>query len=66
MVLRAGELSGDGINEKEELLKVLGVEVLHCGKTRALGTPMERSLGFRDFYAEAIAQIGELMKKQHG
>ena len=60
------ELSSDGINEKEELLKVLGVEVLHCNKTRAGGTPLERSLGFRKFYEEAIAQIRQLMRERRG
>lgn len=58
------ELSPQGINEKEELLKVLGVEVRHCGKIRVGSTPLERSLHFRDFYREAMAEIRQLMREQ--
>ena len=57
------ELDDSGINEKEELLKVLGVQVHHCGEPRPDGSPLERSLGFRRFYGKAMAQIGELMEK---
>ena len=51
------------INEKEELLRVLGVEVRHCDSLRTGGDPLERSLGFRAFYERAMAEIEELMRK---
>ena len=59
-----GVLCGKLLHAKVARAKVLGVEVLHCGKTRAGGTPLERSLGFREFYEEAIAQIRVLMRAQ--
>ncbi|MBQ9647730.1 MAG: SIR2 family protein [Oscillospiraceae bacterium] len=59
------ELSEEsGINEKEELLKVLGVEVRHCGMGRAHGDPLERSLGFRAFYERAMDEIEALMRER--
>ena len=57
------EPDGSGINEKEELLKVLGVQVHHCGMERTGGSPLERSLGFRRFYEKAMAEIAALMEK---
>ena len=52
-----------GINEKEELLKVLGVEVRHCDSERVTGgTPLQRSLGFRAFYERAMDEIETLMQ----
>lgn len=50
-----------GVNEKEELLRVLGAEVRHCDMIRADGTPIERSLGFRAFYERAMDEIAALM-----
>ena len=55
---------GPGINEKEELLRVLGVEVRHCGLTRPDGNPLERSEGFRLFYLRAMREIRELMERR--
>lgn len=52
------------INEKEELLKVLGVQVRHCGEVRPDGEPLERSLGFRVFYEKAMEEIAELMRQR--
>ena len=54
-------MSGKTINEKEELLRVLGVEVCHCGSRRPVGGPLERSGGFREFYQLAIEEIRALM-----
>ena len=59
----AERLPEGAINEKEELLRVLGVEVRHCDALRAGGAPLERSLGFRAFYEKAIAEIRELMRE---
>ncbi len=56
-------LAEDEINEKEELLRVLGVEVRHCDSLRAGGNPLERSLGFREFYERAMAEIEALMRQ---
>lgn len=51
-----------GINEKEELLKVLGVSVRHCGLRRPTdGDPLLRSRGFREFYLLAMEEIRRLM-----
>ncbi|MBQ9459530.1 MAG: hypothetical protein IJU66_06305 [Oscillospiraceae bacterium] len=62
----AEHLEPGRINEKEELLHVLGVEVRHCGSFRAGGTPIERSLGFREFYERAMGEIRELMEENRG
>ena len=49
-------------NEKEELLRVLGVEIHHCDTERAVvGDPIERSARFRQFYARALDEIAALM-----
>ena len=48
---------GETINEKEELLRVLGVEVRHCGFHRPTGDAFQRSGGFREFYRRAISEI---------
>ena len=56
------ELNESGINEKEELLKVLGVQVHHCGTARPGGDAMARSEGFRRFYKKAIEEIRTMMK----
>ena len=53
---------GDAINEKEELLRVLGVEVCHCATRRPRGDAYERSGGFRAFYRAAIDDIREQLK----
>ncbi len=60
----AERLETDEINEKEELLRVLGVEVRHCGSVRTDGTPIERSLGFRAFYERAIDEVAALMAER--
>ncbi len=57
--LEAGE-----INEKEELLRVLGVEVRNCGMTRSEGGPLVRSRSFRVFYDRALGEIEELMRER--
>ncbi|MBE6910569.1 MAG: hypothetical protein E7474_13515 [Ruminococcaceae bacterium] len=62
----AERLEPGQINEKEELLRVLGVEVRHCGSIRADGTPLERSLGFRAFYDLAIEEIRALVAEHRG
>lgn len=59
----AERLEEGRINEKEELLKVLGVEVRHCDSLRCRGTPIERSLGFREFYERAMEEIAALMRE---
>lgn len=59
----AERLEEGEINEKEELLKVLGVEVRHCDSVRMDGGPLERSLGFRAFYEKAMAEIEALMRE---
>ena len=58
------ELSG--FNEKEELLRVLGVKVSHLGMTRPEGTPLGRSLVFREFYHRAAAEIRCHMERARG
>ena len=55
------QLSEDRINEKEALLRVLGVRVHHCDSLRSGSTPLERSLVFRGFYEKAIEEIRALM-----
>lgn len=62
----AERLEEGRINEKEELLRVLGAEVRHCDSIRASGTPIERSLGFRGFYERAMEEIRELMAENRG
>ena len=52
---------GEAVNEKEALLKVLGVRVHHCGARRPQGAPRTRSGGFREFYARAIEDIRRRM-----
>ncbi len=56
-------LADGRINEKEALLRVLGVEVRHCDLHRATGDPLERSVGFRAFYERAMAEIETLMRE---
>ena len=49
--------AGERINEKEELLRVLGVRVSHCGYHRPTGDALHRSGGFREFYRSAMEEI---------
>ena len=51
------EPGGDHFNEKAELLKLLGVEVVHCGVTTPKGTPEEKNIAYREFYLKAIQDI---------
>ena len=57
-------LEAGTINEKEALLRVLGVQVHHCGQWRPEGDPLERSVGFRRFYTAAIEEIRALMREK--
>ena len=52
---------GEGFDEKEELLKQLGVQVIHCGIPTPEGTDEEKNLQFRKFYQHAINDIKERM-----
>ena len=62
----AERLGENRINEKEELLRVLGTQLRHCGSLRADGTPIERSLGFRAFYERAMDEIRTLIRESRG
>ena len=55
---------GDAVNEKEELLRVLGVEVCHCSFRRPQGGAFQRSGGFREFYRLAIDEIRARMAEK--
>ncbi len=59
----AERLEPGEINEKEELLRVLGAQVRHCGSLRIEGGPLERSRAFRRFYDKAMNEIAELMRE---
>lgn len=59
----AERLEAGDINEKEELLKVLGAEILHCDMDRPEGDPFERSRGFRVFYDRAMDDITGRMRE---
>lgn len=52
------EPGGDDFNEKAELLKLLGVEIIHCGVNTPKGTPEEKNIAYREFYLKAIQDIG--------
>lgn len=52
---------GKDFDEKEELLKLLDVEVVHCGVPTPEGTPEEKNIAYREFYLKAIADIGNKM-----
>lgn len=47
----------DSFDEKEELLKQLDVEVIHCGIPKPEGSDGERNLQYREFYRRAIEDI---------
>lgn len=47
----------DSFDEKEELLKLLGVEIIHCGCPFPVGTEQEKNQRFDDFYQKAIDDI---------
>lgn len=57
------EPGGDHFNEKAELLKLLGVEVVHCGVTTPKGTPEEKNIAYREFYLKAIQDIQNRVAK---
>ena len=59
----AEPLEAGQINEKEELLKVLGAEICHCDALRGGSTPIERSRGFRAFYDRAMDEIAARMRE---
>ena len=52
------EPGGDDFNEKAELLKLLGVDVIHCGVSVPTGTPKNKAAAYREFYLKAIKDIG--------
>ena len=54
---------GDGFNEKEELLKQLGVKVIHCGVPVPQGSDAEIDMAYRVFYQRAVQDIQEKVKK---
>lgn len=49
--------SGKEFDEKEELLKLLDVEVIHCGVTMPQDSDIEKNLQYRKFYQLAIEDI---------
>ena len=59
-------LEPHALNEKEALLRVLGVKIHHCGMLRPEGDPLQRSAGFRQFYLRAIAELRRLMAANRG
>lgn len=52
------EPGGNIFSEKEELLKLLDVEVVHCGVPVPEGTPEEKGAAYSEFYIKAIEDIG--------
>lgn len=48
---------GDAFNEKEELLKLLNVEIIHCGIPKPQGSDFENTKQYRKFYQQAIIDI---------
>lgn len=52
------EPGGDSFNEKVELLKLLDVEVIHCGVATPEGSQEEKNVAYQEFYLKAIEDIG--------
>lgn len=52
-----------GFGEKEELLKLLDVEVIHCGIPNPQGSNAEKDRQFRLFYQCAIEDIQKKTQK---
>lgn len=51
------EPGGNSFSEKEELLKLLDVEVVHCDMPKPHGTNVEIDKQYREFYQRAIHDI---------
>ncbi len=53
----------DAFEEKQELLKLLDVEVIHCGITKPIGSDEEKNAQFREFYSRAIKDISQKIRR---